>query len=203
MATLIDVFNGALAILHEPPVTDTTPKDEATRLLNLHFPSARKQCFEIGYWNFAMTRWTLARSATVPAWGYAYFYVKPSECLKIARVTDIPYDDIPDIQYAEELGMIATDSEAVYLRGVSSAYLTRLGDWSEHFAQFVSAELAGLCIKLNTSSETINRIDGVRKERSAKALAYDAMQNPPVLMAQAGTWRRSARRSSRNGQAFR
>ena len=171
--------------------------------MNGHFPSARKQCFEAGYWNFAMTRWELARSNTEPAWGYRYFYVKPAECVKIARVVDLPYDDATDIAYNEERGMIATDSDSVFLRGVSSYYLTRYGDWTEHFAQYVSAELAALCIKLNTSSEVINRLDGIRKERSAKALAYDAMQNPPALIAQAGSWRRSARRSSRNGQAFR
>lgn len=82
-------------------------------------------------WNFATTRASLPADADAPAFGYAYKYTLPGECLRW-----LPPERDEDVYFEgeEESGAILTDSEAPlsvrYIRLVEDAAL-----WSPEFEQ--------------------------------------------------------------------
>jgi hypothetical protein len=192
MATKLSTFNEALRILAQPGLGSTSGNSEEHRVLNGAWDDVIKAAYEIGNWNFLLTRAILSRHASVPVFGYQYYYTLPTDFARVAEISRTGVAHDPLLRYELERGKIATDAEAVYLRYVSTNIeAITPGDWSQAFADFVGATLALRCApKLNAAN--LSLADGLVKSSRVRALSIDAIQNPPAERQQ-GSWARAAR----------
>jgi len=197
MATKLSVFNEALRILAQPLVASPSGPGEDLRQLNGAWDSVIRACYEIGNWNFLVTRAELARAAEVPVWGYSYYYTLPTDFSRVVEISETGVNHDPLLRYEIERGKVATNVETVYLKYISTniAAITP-GDWSQAFADYVGASLAlRTAPKLNPAN--LELADGLVKSSRVRALSTDAIQNPPA-MRQQGNWARAARGMRRN-----
>jgi hypothetical protein len=202
MPTRLSVFNDALKHLKEPGITDPDVSNETGRVLRDGWQGAVDTCFEAYPWNFAMKRAELQQLSHAPVFGYRFYYGLPSDYMRLVFITDLPRDDTnPLTRYAEEGGQIAADAPHVYLRYVSADYKARIGDWSQQFANYVAAELASRCFKLNTSGDAEKSVAMAIKQHKNAAESFDSMANPPVKLGGNGSWA-NARRGGGYGRGY-
>jgi hypothetical protein len=197
MPTKLSIFNEALRILGQPRLTTPEAETEPARQLRDAYEGAVMACYEAGNFNHTIRRAVLARLGTTPAWGYQYYYQLPTDFKKVAEITSSGLPDDPLVDYEIEEGGLATDADAVYLKYVSSELLVLTpGVWSQSFADFVSGTLAARTAPKIASSNIELAVEWEKRHR-LKALAIDAVQNPPRRRIP-GRWAASARGARRN-----
>ena len=93
MATEVSICSNALRKLGDDPITSLTEDTERARLCNAFYESSRDSLLRSHPWNFAITRATLAKLSSTPAYGFAYQYALPTDpyCL---RVLEMEYQDL-------------------------------------------------------------------------------------------------------------
>lgn len=187
MATKLSVFNGALRLMGEERMVDVDANDKKGRELRSAWDDVVKGVFESYPWNCASERVALERLTETPAHTFDYYYAKPSDWLRTVNITRTANDDDKLRDYADEAGgtdnpkgRIATSSSAVYLRYMSEDYLTRIGNWPQTLADYVSAVLAfETCQVINGNNSKLAGIDGEKRKRKHEATNWDTLQNPP------------------------
>ncbi len=83
MAGKVEIISNALLCLGEEAITDLTDTSKRAVTAVALYPIARDYTLRLRRWNFAEKRASLARLASTPAWGYAYAYQLPSDCLRV------------------------------------------------------------------------------------------------------------------------
>ena len=195
MTSKLTIYNGALAILGEMPLTALTDNRAARR----HLDSAWDGGFldgilEAGMWNFATrsTERTSSPSVT-PGFGYQYAFEHPSDFVRtVALCVDDRYRT-PLLEYVDEGGFFLCDMETIYLRYVSNDadYGLNYALWPESFARFAEADLAfRAAMAITSSDDKVQRAEVQRKRRLSDALAKDAMAQS-TKFAPVGSWVRS------------
>lgn len=180
MPTKLSVFNKALRILGQPTIATVDQNDEAGRFLRASWEESVNACYEVGNWNSAIERAELSQSATAPGWGYDYYYELPDDFVRLVQISSTGDINEDFTAYRPENGMIATNASTLFIRYVSSNLLTLApGEWTQAFANFVSATLAVDCApKLNpTGLELASQQQEIFKKT---ALSIDAIQDPPA-----------------------
>lgn len=180
MATKLSVFNGALRLMGEERMVDVDENNKKGRELRSAWDDVVKGVFESYPWNCASERVALERLTETPAHTYDYYYAKPSDWLRTINITRTANDDDKLRDYADEAGGIATSETAVYLRYVSSEYLTAVGDWPQILADYVASVLAyETCQAITGNNSKMTAIDGEKRKRKHEATNWDTLQNPP------------------------
>jgi len=90
--TTVGLCNHALLLCGASPITALTDDTANARSLNAVFENARKGFLTECRWTFALTRSSLATSATTMAWLHdeeSYVYSLPSDALRIWEMSDI------------------------------------------------------------------------------------------------------------------
>lgn len=198
MPTKLNVFNGALLILAQPIMVSPFDVREDGKLLRERWEAAVNAAYEIGDWNSAIVRKKLSQSATAPEWGYKYYYPLPPDFVRMVQINSTGQRHDDDIEYQIEGKGIATDASDIYIRYVSSELLVLVpGEWSQSFADYVSASLAFLVApKINASQ--LQAASQIMEQRRKVALAVDAVQSPPEIR-KPGNFVRAVRYGSRTG----
>jgi hypothetical protein len=196
MATQLTVFNRACALMGLTPLRSVDDRGEKPDHLRSFWETTVDLCHEATGWDHAKKRAVLAQSGETPSFGYDYYYVLPSDCLRILTLspTGTAGDDL--IEYEGETGKIATNATAVYLTYISDTSRLTVGRWSESFANYVAAELALLCAPKLNSSAVDNITKAVRRAKS-DAIGLDATQGPPERRRH-GAWSSAGRGFQRN-----
>ena len=208
MPTQLSVFNGALRLLGEERMTDVSANTKPGRELRSAWGDVTQRTFEEYNWNFASERTSLQRLSETPAHSYDYYYAKPDDWLRTIAIRSTA-DDFGDtiLYYVDEggtdanpKGRIATSESAVYLRYISSGYLTRIGNWPQIFADYVAGLLAQeICPGITGNSTKMESIAAMVRRRKHDAINWDSVQNPP-RMTRVGRLVRSRYGSSRSTQ---
>lgn len=179
MTTQLLVTNEALRVLGEPSITSTSDTTERGLIMAEIFPQAAKYAFEQSDWLFANIRVALALSATAPVWGYRNAFQLPADCYRVLAISRTGYEHDNVVEYRVEQGHIITDEDAIYLRYLSSNYLTAMGAWPQYFCDYVSAEMAVRgCPRLN--KDAAERCEKNLKVRSKLAFSADGVNEPPA-----------------------
>ena len=144
MATEVSICSNALRKLGDDPITSLTEDTERARLCNAFYNTARDSLLRSHPWNFAITRASLTRLSSTPAYGFAYQYALPTDpyCL---RVLEMEYQD-----YIFKIENLATEGR-VLLSDESTAkilYVGRITDTSLFDSLFVDTLTAHLSVKL-------------------------------------------------------
>lgn len=82
--------------------------------------------------NFALAREIVAKDVSTPAFGYAYNYAKPTNCLKVLGIGNI---DEKENNYAVEGSWIMSDED--YDDGMEVRYIKRITDVAAYTSEFV------------------------------------------------------------------
>ena len=187
MASSADIANSALTKLGEARIMSLTDNVKPAREINAIFTLRRDTLLRAHNWNFAMTRASLPALVDAPAWGYAYAYQLPSDCLRMVQVNDywiIPgYADFlggPDDEpFKIEDGKIVTDYgsplKVRYVKRVSNS-----GDFDTTFIELFAYDLAYECCEAITQSNT--KKEGLRIGYLASlraAVRANAIELPP------------------------
>jgi hypothetical protein len=143
MTSIVQICNIALSNIGEQRISALTDNTERARLCNLRFEDCRDAVLRSYPWKCAVARSALASTTTAPAWGFAFQYVLPSDCL---RVLDIEEFNQP---YEIEGKFIVTDATSVKLK-----YIQRVEDPN----QFDSLLIQAVALKL--ASELAESVSG-------------------------------------------
>ncbi|MCR9238755.1 MAG: hypothetical protein NXI17_18975 [Alphaproteobacteria bacterium] len=137
----IDIWNMALDMLHEAPVSSPS-EDTSVRLwFSRNFGQTRDSEMRKFAWNFALVRVQLAASVEVPAWRWRYKYELPGDCLRMMALRQDGALNGTLIPYELEGEAILTDAIApLKLRYIKR--VTTTGLWDTLFVDVVAAKLA-------------------------------------------------------------
>ena len=144
MATEVSICSNALRKLGDDPITSLTEDTERARLCNAFYNTARDSLLRSHPWNFAITRASLTRLSSTPAYGFAYQYALPTDpyCL---RVLEMEYQD-----YIFKIENDATNGR-VLLSDESTAkilYIAKVTDPTKFDAMFTDTLTAKLAVDL-------------------------------------------------------
>jgi hypothetical protein len=85
MPSVVDICNEAMDLLGAATITSLTENSKEARLCNRRFDTVRDQVLRSHPWNCAITRATLAKDATAPAFGFSSQFTLPTNpyCLRV------------------------------------------------------------------------------------------------------------------------
>lgn len=137
----IDIWNMALDLLHEAPVSSPA-EDTSVRLwFTRNFATTRDGELRKFAWNFALARKQIAASVEAPAWKWSYKYDLPGDCLRMLPLRHNGALNGTLIPYELEGDAILSDARAPlklrYIRRVET-----VGLWDPLFVDVVVARLA-------------------------------------------------------------
>ncbi len=173
----VSVANLALGWLRLDPIISLDDPTNSAALCKQNLAPLRDALLESSDWTFAQKRAELAPSAIVPAWGYAYQFEIPIDCLRLGYVTDSPdqYESTPMQQWVKEGRYILTNSSSCFIRYSSSVEDPKV--WSEGFSQALAARLAiDICMPLTSSATFMQSMQALFAEKLETAKTDDMRQ---------------------------
>lgn len=211
--TQLGLYNAALGILGERPLTALTDDGEPRLLLDdvwSRNDGAIKFCLEQGLWNFATrTQQIDSDTSVTPSFGYSSAFVIPSDLVKLSMISANEYFDPPLTRYEEEAGYWFADVDPLYVSFVSndtSGYGGDMSMWPPTFARFVASYLAEeIAMRLTGDDKKAAYAAQKAKDALTDARSKDAQRGPTRFTprgswanARSGGWGRSTERGRRN-----
>jgi len=151
MASTVDICNGALNQLGATTILSLTEDSKNARLCNSRYTQVRDALFRTHPWNCLQVRLELAASTTTPAWGFAYAYTLPANCLRLLRVLD--YDSNHKVEGRKILSNAST---------MKILYISRITDPNEYdellretLSAALGADIAYAVTSNNTTSQNM------------------------------------------------
>lgn len=197
MATKVDVLNGTLVLLGQPPMAGPSDTSTWVKRIVARYPSVVRSLLERHPWKFARVMEQLQRLATASG-GRTYSYNKPAKCLKICFVNNTGDDgDDEWHEYDTADGKIHADYDEIWMWFVSSDYLILEGSWPQTFADAVSAQLAFECMPVSSrdrgakADAKLHAKDVLKAAKSVDASEKPFRRNPR------GEWAKSRYRGAR------
>lgn len=191
MATKLSLYNGALRLLKERPLSALTDPVKSRRELDRVWDdNAIRTCLEEGYWNFAIrtAKFTPEGSFTA-VFGYKNQFIIPSDFVRLVALCHDEFFNVPNNQYTEEAGNWYSDEPILYVSYVSDDddYGSNLDKWPESFSRYFESFLADR-VSGALTGELYDQ-DLLRRVL-VKARSKDAMNEPTKFMPQ-GRWSKS------------
>jgi hypothetical protein len=169
-----EICSAGLGILGQAAITDieSTTQPHA-RLCKQVYYITRDALLCAYAWRFATLRVALAVHVDVPAFGYAYKFTLPGDCLRVQAVHD------KTIKYTVESGFLLSDSEEIsiaYTRAVDES-----GYFDPAFADALAARIAlKLAMPILKKAAYLEVATGFYKDALRTARHNDAMQDNPA-----------------------
>lgn len=151
-------------------------------------------------WNFARRRASLSRLATTPAFGYAYEYQLPTDCLRVLEFNeeDVVGVDRPDAYEIEGRKLLTDAGQA------NIVYIARISDTNQFDSLFVTAlslqMAAELAMPITQSAEKQQAL--VREFNSLNFQTAARTDSNEVRSKRRLPWQHSDSVRSRGGAAF-
>ena len=149
MASTVDICNGALNQLGATTILSLTEDSKNARLCNARYTQVRDALFRTHPWNCLQVRLELAASTTTPAWGFAYAYTLPANCLRLLRVLDY------DSNYKVEGRKILSNASTMKILYISR--VTDPNEYDELLRETLSAALGADIAYAVTSNNTTSQ----------------------------------------------
>lgn len=204
-ATKLSIFNGALRLLKESPLTQnevTNNTREPARLLNAVWSDGGvEDCLEAGQWKFAKRAVLLDYSPSVEPdtdfGGYEFVFQKPEDFIRTCGIWTDGSQAQSLTDYREENSYWLANLESIYVTYVSddAAFGFDYSLWPQSFRKFVhahfAAEIAG---PLTSQGKELLQL---RKMMLREALSIDGMADPTKFLP-TGNWVKSRGGSARS-----
>jgi len=163
-----------------------TPTKNSEKICAKHWEISRQLALKTIMPNFAVSRRLLGRDAGVPAFGYAYQYSYPSDCLKILGIGNAE-DKSKD--YVIEAGSdgnqyIMTDLYDEDLSALPIRFISDVSDVSRFSPEFVDELSWFLAFNINMElTQDVQKqayFDRLVAQKKNESMALNAQENPPV-----------------------
>jgi len=129
--------------------------------------------------NFALGRKVVAQLEETPAFGYAYAYEYPKDCLKLLGIGEV---QDKENNYSVEGNQILTDEE--YDEGMEVRYIKDETDVTKFSAEFImalSAELGEkVSLQLTQDPDKLTALNTLKRSDQAEASALNGQENRPI-----------------------
>lgn len=129
--------------------------------------------------NFAMARRKVAKLTTTPAFGYAYEYEKPADCLRVLGFGDI---DAKDLDFSVEGETLQTDEN--YTDGLPLRFIKRVTNvalYTADFKMLFAENLAAVVsMVLTQDPELVQFLRNDEASRVSQLSGIAAQENPPI-----------------------
>lgn len=194
----LQLYNDALLLCEQGPLSSLTESREARRLLDAAFDSqAYDKCLSRAQWNFAIRTVMIEYSSSVaPDFGYRRAFDKPTDMIRLVGISTDEYFNDSLTQYSDEAGFWFADHDVLYVRYISNdaSYGGDIANWSAAFGDYVAAFLADKIVgKLAGTNEGLqNKVAKALKTAFREAKTLDAMDEAPGFRPQ-GSWTRARR----------
>lgn len=141
LQTKIGIWNAALDVLREAPLSATTDTDATALWLNRNYNQQRDYLLERYIWKFALTRSAIAADGAAPAWGWTNRYAIPTDALRILPPThDGEWNGTP-LPFEQESGYLLLNSAGpLRLRYINR--ITNEGTMSNGYCECLALRLA-------------------------------------------------------------
>ena len=176
MATEVSICSNALRRLGDDPITSLTDDTERARLCNSFYADTRDAVLRLHPWNFAITRTSLAKLSTAPAYGFSNQFSLPTNpyCL---RVLGMEYEDyIFKVENVATHGRVLLTDEAT----ANILYVARITDTNLFDAMFVDVLTQKLAVDLAypvTNSTTLQtQMQKVFEKKLSEARSIDGQE---------------------------
>lgn len=174
MTSDTDICNIALDILGADPITSLEDDGKSGRLCKRNFALVRDAVLRAYPWNCARERTTLPALATAPAFGFAFAYQQPSDCLRVWRLTDAIEQG--GIKWRAESRKILTDVGAPlpihYIRAITDA-----SQFDPILVQAIAARLAStIGFALTGLTAAVSNAAGLYTGSKLEAQKIDAQE---------------------------
>ena len=186
MASDVQIANRALTKLGARRILSLNDDVKEARAINSMFELVRDSELRAHPWNFAMTRASLAALVATPAWGFAYQFQLPADCLRVLQVNEeyyvanlTDYRTRLDVPFQIEGGKVLTDVVAP----LKIRYVARIEDtqaWDTCFVEAFASKLAyETCEEITQSNTKKQEIAADYAMMIKQAKRMDAIENPP------------------------
>lgn len=203
MTTKLTLYNGALLVCEERPLSSVTEATEPRRLLDAVWDGgAVDYALEQGLWNFAMRAAQLDyESSLEPAFGFQYGFSLPDDWVQPAAVCSDEYFNEPLTRYVPEGEYLFADVPTIYVRYVSNdaAYGADFSRWPQTFVEYFQHYLASKIVGKLTSNRALKdalttpiRRANLVQQKLTDAKSKDALAQPTQFLPE-GSWSRSRR----------
>lgn len=170
MSSPIEITNLALSRLGAAPVASFNDADAIQYSLQQVYDKCRKFLLRQNYWNFAIKRQRLLRSALPPEFEYKNKFALPSDFLRLVFVYNNKY-------YKLERGFILTDANEVYLKYVFDN--TDTYTYTEDFIECLSNKIAlDISYSVTRDVQVMRSIAPIFEDSLIRAKAADSSEDP-------------------------
>mgnify|MGYP000232899408 CR=1 FL=1 len=179
MSNKITICNLALSLIGQEPITSIDdPQTNIEQICALQYPLMRDAVLSEAEWSFAVVRyhWTTP-DPVPPVWGFSYRHLIPNEVLRVTYCSDNTSEQTynVDFKWVVEGNYILSDSNSIYVRGVS--YVNTESDFSSLFVQALSARLAMELSVLITDNQQLHAsMTNLYLAKMQGAVTMDSMQ---------------------------
>lgn len=179
----VAVYNMALDMLDEGPVTSPDDDTRAARLLARNYPPSRDETLRGHVWNFAVTRAVLPSLVQKPAFGWKNGFALPVDCVRLLPLTTGGVFDASPVPHELESGVILTDAVAP----LPVRYVRRVENPSEFdplFGRALAVRLAIYVGHVITGKQSyVERLGRIYQDVLTEARRIDALEgSPPTPM---------------------
>lgn len=174
--TKIQIWNMALDVLREQPLSAVTDNTATAKLLARNYDQQRDFLMERYLWKFAMQRASLPADSTPPAYQWNYRYLLPTDCLRFVPPTYNGEMGGTPIPFEEEAGYLLCDQVGP-LRLRYILRVTNEGLWSNGFCECLSLRLAMRIAHWITGKQSmVQQIQTLYKETLSEVIQTHAVQ---------------------------
>ena len=177
-----EVCNLAQSILgNASTVNDIdSPTTPAEKAYAKWYDTCRRATLKTLMPNFSLARKIISQLSTDPAFGYAYQYQKPIDCLKVLGIGDVQ-GKMND--YAIEGDVIMTDNDYA-ADGMKLRYIADVTDvtkFSPEFVELLAWKLAyAVCIEITKDYDKLGYIEKIMPSKLSSSSALNGQENIPV-----------------------
>lgn len=183
MPSAVDISNAALNMLGASNIISLTEDSKAARIINQRFDAVRDAVSRSHNWNSLIKRAELTQLATAPAFGYAFQYSLPPDCLRVLEFTNgtlsYPQDNIFNNSggpvYVIEGRNLLTDEAIAKIK-----YIARIEDanlFDSLLVETLSARLAyEICYAITGSNALLGSTKTIYDEKLKEARFIDATE---------------------------
>lgn len=146
----VEICNLALVSLGADTIMDLSEDNESARKLNAIYVPVLKDLLRAHPWNFSSRRATLAQLSETPAFGFAYYYQLPPDCLRAVEI-----NEDTSIDFVVEGRKLLCDEGSVNLKYI--AYVADPTLYDSNFVALFAARLTAEIAYAITNSRTVTK----------------------------------------------
>ena len=185
MPPVVDICNEAMHVLGADTITSLTENSKEARYCNSAYAEKRDAVLRAHPWNVAITRGTLAKDATAPAFGFDNQFTLPTNpyCLRVLSFWDNNVDN--ELSAYDSQVMFKIEGRKV-LTNESECKITYIGrviDTEQYDSLLVSALACRLAADgayhLTGSMNVSQQMQSLYETRLREARGIDAMEGQP------------------------